>query len=65
MSAEYILMLERRIVAEEDTLYKNEKKAYKSQIKEMKNLQKIKDVNKSSDSQTADNNNNDNDIDIE
>lgn len=65
MSAEYLLMLERRIVAEEDTLYKNEKKAYKSQIKEMKNLQKIKDVNKSSNSQTADNNNNGNDIDIE
>ena len=40
MSAEYLLTLERRIVAEEDTIYKNEKKAYKTQLKEIKKLEK-------------------------
>ena len=40
MSAEYLLTLERRIVAEEDAIYKNEKKAYKTQLKEIKKLEK-------------------------
>ena len=36
MSAEYLLTLERRIVAEEDEKYRAEKRSYKAQIKELK-----------------------------
>ena len=36
MSAEYLLILERRIVAEEDEKYRAEKRSYKAQIKELK-----------------------------
>ena len=51
MSAEYLLTLERRIVAEEDENYKNERKAYKAQMRELKQLQK---QNPSSDNQGSD-----------
>lgn len=51
MSADYLLTLERKIVAEEDTVYKNEKKAYKEQLKELKKIEK----NKSQENQSNDN----------
>ncbi len=40
MSADYLLSIERRIVAEEDTQHKNDKREYKRQLKEIKNIEK-------------------------
>ncbi len=42
MSADYLLVLERKIVAEEDTIYRNERKAYKAELRELKKQNKEK-----------------------